>query len=131
MIEELIEASELLSLLPRLHAMIMEARVSGLAKRRVRGQAGSRRDHLTTDQSFVRRTLLQQTVHAKRKLYCLFGNSLEGLHRLKRKALKCVHSAAENVIKLNAYSPSAAEGCTHGDGRGVWAMKLCLARRAV
>ena len=72
---EITEASQLLLFCLKLHAMILEARATAWAeesKCRARGQAGFRKDHRTTDQLFIIRTLLQQSAHAKHKLYCCF-----------------------------------------------------------
>ena len=77
-------------ILSKIYAMILEARATAWAeesKRRVRGQAGFRKDHRTTDQWFIIRTLLQQSAHAKRKLHCCFVDFKKAFDLIPRDAL--------------------------------------------
>ncbi len=70
--------------------MVLEARATAWAeesKCRARGQAGFRKDHRTTDQLFIIRTLLQQAAHAKRKLYCCFVDFKKAFDLVPRDAL--------------------------------------------
>ena len=69
-------------ILSKLYAMILEARATAWAEESkcgARGQAGFRKDHRTTDQLFIIRTLLQQSALAKRKLLLLLRGLQEGL----------------------------------------------------
>ena len=63
------------TLLGKLYASVLEARLSAWAEGneiRARGQAGFRKDHRTSDQALVLRTLVEQQRYAGQALYCCF-----------------------------------------------------------
>jgi hypothetical protein len=61
--------------LAKVFAMILEARLSNWAEERglqARGQAGFRKDFRTTDNMYILRTLIEQSIHKRKKVYCYF-----------------------------------------------------------
>jgi hypothetical protein len=61
--------------LAKVFAMILEARLSNWAEERglrARGQAGFRKDFRTTDNLYILRTLIEQSIHKCKKVYCCF-----------------------------------------------------------
>jgi hypothetical protein len=63
--------------LAKVFAMILEARLSNWAEEkglRARGQVGFRKDFRTTDNLYILRTLIEQSVHKRKKVYCCFVN---------------------------------------------------------
>ena len=63
------------TLLGKLYASVLKARLSAWAGEneiRARGQAGFRKDHRTSDQALVLRTLVEQQRYAGQALYCCF-----------------------------------------------------------
>ncbi len=61
--------------LAKVFAMILEARLSNWAEERglrARGQVGSRKDLRTTDNLYILRTLIEQSTHKRKKVYCCF-----------------------------------------------------------
>ena len=63
------------SLLAKLYASMLNVKLMGWTERwnlRARGQAGFRKDHRTTDQTFVLRTLIESARSRKVPLYSCF-----------------------------------------------------------
>ncbi len=61
--------------LAKVFAMILEARLSNLAEERglrARGQASFRKDFHTMDNLYILRTLIEQNIHKRKKVYCCF-----------------------------------------------------------
>ncbi len=61
--------------LAKVFAMILEARLSSWAEERglrARGQAGFKKDFRTTDNLYILRTLIEQSAHKCKKVYCCF-----------------------------------------------------------
>jgi hypothetical protein len=61
--------------LAKVFAMILEAWLSSWAEERglrARGQAGFRKDFCTTDNLYILRTLIEQNIHKRKKMYCCF-----------------------------------------------------------
>jgi hypothetical protein len=55
--------------------MIFEAQLNSWAEERglrARGQAGFRKDFRTTDNLYILRTLIEQSIHKRKKVYCCF-----------------------------------------------------------
>ena len=68
-------------ILANLYAMVLESSATAWAEDRrcrAKGQAGFRMEFRTTDQLFIIRTILQQSKHSKRKLYCCFVDFKKG-----------------------------------------------------
>jgi hypothetical protein len=62
-------------ILAKVFAMILEARLNSSAKEkglRARGQAGFRKDFHTTNNLYILRTLIEQSAHKRKKVYCCF-----------------------------------------------------------
>jgi len=62
-------------ILAKVFAMILEARLSSWAEERglcARGQASFTKDFRTTDNLYILRTLIEQSTHKRKKLYCCF-----------------------------------------------------------
>jgi len=62
-------------LLTKVFAMILEARLSSWAEERglrARGQVGFRKDFRTTDNLYILQTLIEQSTHKCKKMYCCF-----------------------------------------------------------
>jgi len=63
--------------LAKVFAMILKAQLSSWAEERglrARGQAGFRKDLRTTDNLYILRTLIEQSTHKCKKVYCYFVN---------------------------------------------------------
>ncbi len=63
------------SVLAKVFAMILEARLNNWAEERglwARGQVGFRKDFRTTDNLYILRTLIEQSAHKRKKVYCCF-----------------------------------------------------------
>jgi len=61
--------------LAKVFAMILEARLSSWAEKRslcAKGQASFRKDFHTTDNLYILRTLIEQSTHKRKKVYCCF-----------------------------------------------------------
>jgi len=61
--------------LAKVFAMILEARLSSSAEERglrARGQASFRKDFHTMDNLYILRTLIEQNIHKRKKVYCCF-----------------------------------------------------------
>jgi hypothetical protein len=61
--------------LAKVFAMILKARLSSWAEEmglRGRGQAGFRKDFCTTDNLYILRMLIEQSIHKCKKVYCCF-----------------------------------------------------------
>ncbi len=61
--------------LTKVFAMILEAQLSSWAEERglhARGQVGFRKDFHTTDNLYILRTLIEQNIHKRKKVYCCF-----------------------------------------------------------
>jgi hypothetical protein len=61
--------------LTKVFAMILEARLSSWAEERglcARGHAGFRKDFRTTDNLYILRMLIEQSIHKHKKVYCCF-----------------------------------------------------------
>jgi hypothetical protein len=61
--------------LAKVFAMILEARLSSWEEKRglrARGQAGFRKDFCTTDNLYILQTLIEQSIHKRKKMYCCF-----------------------------------------------------------
>ncbi len=61
--------------LAKVFAMILEARLSNWAEEkglRARGQAGFRKDFRTTNNLYILRTLIEQSIHKRKKVYSCF-----------------------------------------------------------
>ncbi len=61
--------------LAKVFAMILEARLSSWAEERglrARGQASFRKDFRTTDNLYILRTLIERSIHKRKKVYCSF-----------------------------------------------------------
>jgi hypothetical protein len=61
--------------LTKVFAMILEARLSNWAEERglcARGQASFRKDLRTTDNLYILQTLIEQSTHKRKKVYCCF-----------------------------------------------------------
>jgi hypothetical protein len=61
--------------LAKVFAMILEAQLSSWAEERglrARGEAGFRKDLRTTDNLYILRTLIEQSTHKRKKVYCCF-----------------------------------------------------------
>jgi hypothetical protein len=61
--------------LAKMFAIILEARLSSWAEERglrARGQAGFRKDFRTTDNLYILRTLIEQSIHKRKKVNCCF-----------------------------------------------------------
>jgi hypothetical protein len=61
--------------LAKVFAMILKARLSSWAKERglrARGQASFRKDFRTMDNLYILRTLIEQSTHKHKKVYCCF-----------------------------------------------------------
>jgi hypothetical protein len=55
--------------------MILEARLSSWVEKkglRARGQAGFRKDFRTTNNLYILQTLIEQSIHKRKKVYCCF-----------------------------------------------------------
>jgi len=55
--------------------MILKARLSNWAEERglrAKGQTGFRKDFRTTDNLYILRTLIEQSTHKRKKVYCCF-----------------------------------------------------------
>jgi hypothetical protein len=55
--------------------MILEARLNNWAEERglrARGQADFRKDFRTTDNLYILRALIEQSIHKRKKVYCCF-----------------------------------------------------------
>jgi len=62
-------------ILAKVFAMILEARLNSWAEEKglhARGQAGFRKDFRTTDNLYILRTLIEQSTHKCKKVYCCF-----------------------------------------------------------
>ncbi len=61
--------------LAKVFAMILEARLSSWAEDRglcARGQADFRKNFRTTDNLYILRTFIEQSIHKHKKMYCCF-----------------------------------------------------------
>ncbi len=61
--------------LAKVFAMILEARLNSWAEERAlraKGQAGFRKDFRTTDNLYILRMLIEQSIHTRKKVYCCF-----------------------------------------------------------
>ncbi len=61
--------------LAKVFAMILEARLNRWVEERglrARGHAGFRKDLRTTDNLYILRTLIEQSTHKRKKVYCCF-----------------------------------------------------------
>ncbi len=61
--------------LAKVFAMILEACLSSWAEDRglrARGHVGFRKDFRTTDNVYILRTLIEQNIHKRKKVYCCF-----------------------------------------------------------
>jgi hypothetical protein len=99
--------------------MILDARLSAWAEERglrASGQAGFRKDHRTTDQLFILRTLVEQSKAKKKPLYCCFVDFKKAFDTVPReklwqvlaglgvdgKFLKCLQSMyAKDTVCIN------------------------------
>ena len=74
----------------KVSAMILEDRLRRWAEAnglRAQGQAGFRKDHRTTDNLFILRTLIEQNMLAKNKLYCCFVDFRKAFDTVSRDLL--------------------------------------------
>ncbi len=77
-------------ILAKLFIMILDKRLSEWAEQhglRAKGQAGFRKDYLTTDQLFILRTLIEQSKAKKKPLYCYFVDLKKAFNIVPREAL--------------------------------------------
>ncbi len=67
--------------LAKVFAMILEARLSRWVEERglrARGHAGFRKNFRTTDNLYILRTLIEQSTHKRKKMYCCFVDVRKG-----------------------------------------------------
>jgi hypothetical protein len=105
--------------LAKLFAVILDARLSDFAEGRglrANGQAGFRKDHRTTDQLFILRTVVEQSKAKKKPLYCCFVDFKKAFDTVPRemlwqvlaglgvggKFLQCLQSMyAKDTVRVN------------------------------
>jgi len=76
--------------LAKVFAMILEARLSNWAEERglrARGQAGFKKDFRTTDNLYILRTLIEQSTHKRKKVYCCFVDFRKAFNTVPRDLL--------------------------------------------
>jgi len=93
--------------LAKVFAMILEARLSSWAEERglrARGQAGFRKDFRTTDNLYILRTLIEQSIHKRKKVYCCFVDFRKASDTVPRDLLWQVLDEMGIVGSLHAVS---------------------------
>jgi hypothetical protein len=76
--------------LAKVFAMILKARLSSWAEKRglrARGQVGFKKDFRTTDNLHILRTLIEQNIHKRKKVYCCFVNFRKAFDTMPRDLL--------------------------------------------
>jgi hypothetical protein len=76
--------------LAKMFAMIPEAWLSSWAEKRclrARGQVGFRKDFRTTDNLYILRTLIEQSTHKRKKVYCCFVDFCKAFDTVPRDLL--------------------------------------------
>ncbi len=125
--------------LAKVFAMILESRMSQWAEindLRAKGQAGFRKDFRTTDNLFILRTLIEQAIFQKKKLYTCFvdfkkafdtvprdllwqvleglgisGRILECLRSMYRQDQACLHHPEEGLMPTFFCRIGVKQGC--------------------
>jgi hypothetical protein len=76
--------------LAKVFAMILKARLSSWAEKRglrARGQVGFKKDFCTTDNLHILRTLIEQNIHKRKKVYCCFVDFRKAFDTMPRDLL--------------------------------------------